>query len=580
MSTNPGSLRHYLLVLVMCAIALPIAWKLDAHASSFMLVVMISCLYGGRGPGIFAIILSALIFDFFFLPPPFHFVHSHDEFLRLGVSVTAMVLAAELIEAKRRSDTARSTLDAEFRLLAETCPDGIIIIDRSSVIQFANPAVTRLFGFQTDEVLGRPASFLLPTLQDGQSPAGEFSAVRKSGVSLDLEATCGHLEGKTTIFLRDISERKKAQRLLEENEENMRLILETIPGLVYSRSEAGDIEYANRRVTDYFGKSLEEIRAGAWTEALHPDEKESVLTAMQHNFALGKPYAMEDRRRRFDGIYRWFQTNFQPLKGPDGKVIRWYALLTDIEERRNAELSLQRTQAKLAQATQIATISEFAASVIHEISQPLSAMVANGQTCVRWLSANPPNNLSAKAAAERVVRDGKDAGGIIKGLRALFKRSSPQKSLVDLREVIDEVVALVRGRAERYQIVIDVQSTDNLPKITGDRIQLQQVLMNLISNAIDSMLAIDNNKPRKIWIRAQKQDGVLLTEVEDGGAGIADFNKVFDAFFTTKESGMGMGLSICKSIIEAHEGRLWGSPGPVTGAVFSFTIPYMAEDRE
>jgi C4-dicarboxylate-specific signal transduction histidine kinase len=346
MPKDYGRLKTYLLAVLACMIALPIAWELDAESSCFLLAAMVSSLYGGRGPGYLTVLVSSALFDFFFLLPRFHFLHSRESYLRLAVFIAAMILATELIAARRR-----------------------------------------------------------------------------------------------------------------------------------------------------------------------------------------------------------------------------------------AEESLRQTQAKLAQATQIATISEFSASVIHEISQPLSAMVTNGQTCVRWLSVDPPNLADAKAAAERIVRDGRDAGGIIKGLRALFRRSPPQKEPIDVRQLVNEVVALIRRRAERERIAVEVQLPKDLPKIVGDRIQLQQVLMNLVLNAMDSMQTI-TDRAKSLAIHSREQDGMVLTEITDQGVGIVDFSKVFDTFFTTKANGMGMGLSICKSIVEAHEGRLWGSPGPEAGTVFSFTIPKAREEAE
>jgi C4-dicarboxylate-specific signal transduction histidine kinase len=339
-------LKGYLLAVLVCAIALPIAWELDAPSSCFLLATMVSSLYGGRGPGLLTVLVSSVLFDLLFLLPRFQLFHSHESYLRLAVFIAAMILATELIAAKRRS-----------------------------------------------------------------------------------------------------------------------------------------------------------------------------------------------------------------------------------------EESLRQTQTKLAQAMQVATLSEFSASVIHEISQPLSAMVANGQTCVRWLSTNPPNIENAQAAAERVVRDGKDARGVIQGLRTLFRRSPPQKALVDLRPIVNEVVSLIRGRAESEKIAIEVQLPRDLPGIIGDRLQLQQVLMNLTLNAMDSMRTV-TDRLKTLIISTREQDGMVLTEVRDQGVGIQDFEKVFDAFFTTKEDGMGMGLSICKSIIEAHEGRLWGSPGPVAGTVFSFAIPRAREGKQ
>jgi C4-dicarboxylate-specific signal transduction histidine kinase len=281
---------------------------------------------------------------------------------------------------------------------------------------------------------------------------------------------------------------------------------------------------------------------------------------------------MEYRSRRYDGVYRWLHTSVQPLKNRDGEVIRWYALLTDVEDLRTMEESLRRTQAKLAQAAQIATVSELAASIVHEISQPISAMVANGQACLRWLDAAPPNPSGARTAAERIVRDGKDAGGIIKGLRSLFRQSAPEKTPLKLGPIVNEVRSLVRGRAERDGVTLEIHIPADLPYVHGDKLQLQQVLMNLVTNGIDAMEHVVG-KPKRLVVRARSDGASVLTEVEDSGTGVADFKAIFDSFFTTKEAGLGMGLSICRSIVEAHSGRIWGEPSSTGGSVLSFTVP-------
>jgi signal transduction histidine kinase len=199
-------------------------------------------------------------------------------------------------------------------------------------------------------------------------------------------------------------------------------------------------------------------------------------------------------------------------------------------------------------------------------------MVANGQACLRWLSADPPNVTNGTSAVERIVRDGKDAREIIKGLRTLFKRSSPQKTPLNLREIVDEVVFLTRSRVVREGVVMNVEIPDNLPRIMGDPIQLQQILLNLVSNGIEAM-HVNLDRPKNLIIRSQQRDEVVLTEVVDNGEGIPDPEQIFETFFTTKENGMGIGLPICKSIIEAHGGRMWASNGVPAGSVVSFAIP-------
>jgi signal transduction histidine kinase len=282
-------------------------------------------------------------------------------------------------------------------------------------------------------------------------------------------------------------------------------------------------------------------------------------------------------------FYVFFLTPRFSVFHPRGEFLRLFVFIVAmvlatelIAARHRAEESLRQTQTKLAQATQTATIAEFSASVVHEISQPLSAVVAHGQASLRWLQADPPDFANAQASVERIVRDGKDAVGIIKGLRTLFRRSPLQKAPIDLRPVVSEVVSLVRGRAEKDGVVVEVQLSKDLPLIFADRIQLQQVLMNLVLNGIESMRDV-TGRPKTLVIHSREQDEMLLVEVRDQGVGVENFDKIFETFFTTKESGMGMGLSVCRSIIEAHDGRLWGTPGPVAGTVFSFTIPVFRE---
>jgi C4-dicarboxylate-specific signal transduction histidine kinase len=253
------------------------------------------------------------------------------------------------------------------------------------------------------------------------------------------------------------------------------------------------------------------------------------------------------------------------------------AQLQMAQERLRVEESLRLTESKLARATQIATASQLATSIVHEISQPLSAMVANGQACLRWLAANPPNSEAARSGVERIVRDGKDAAEVIRGLRALFGHAALEKVELNLSGVIAEVVSLARARAAREGIVIEVLAPESLPHVVGDKIQLQQVLMNLVINGMEAMQS--SNQPKRLTIRSSRQDDMILTSVEDRGSGVEDFDAIFEAFVTTKAKGMGMGLAICRTIVEAHEGKLWGSPNPSGGTVFSFTLPCCIEEN-
>jgi PAS domain S-box-containing protein len=465
----------------------------------------------------------------------------------------------------------------EFQSLVEACPDCVLTIDNTSIIQYANPSVTRIFGYSISEIIGESVAFVLCDIEGYQDPIGEFTARHKSGKTLCVEATCGTLKAKRAVFIREISQGSSKTLRFGNDVETLRLILETLPALVYSRSPDGRVDYANHRATEYFGMTLEDICNGGWTDALHPDERESVLASIETNFSKREPYTMEYRRRRFDGEYRWFQTSVEPLKNSQGEVIKWYGLLTDVHDRRVAEEALRVTQMKLSDATQKAAMSEFAASVVHEISQPISAMVMNGHACLQWLAMRPPNLEDVRTAVERVVRDGSDAREIIESLRALFRRTPPRQSAVRFTRIIDEVIALTRNRFHMEHIRFDVCVDDHLSDVFVDHLQLQQVLMNLVLNALEAMHRILGVKT--ITIRARQEDGMLLTEVEDQGVGIGNADRIFDTFFTNKASGMGMGLSICRTIIEAHQGRLWCNAEKQDGAIFYFTVPLARREQ-
>jgi signal transduction histidine kinase len=268
------------------------------------------------------------------------------------------------------------------------------------------------------------------------------------------------------------------------------------------------------------------------------------------------------------------------LRNSNGRIVRWYTLVTDVEDRKNAEEALRRTQARLSQATQLATIGELAAAIAHEVNQPLSAVVANGHACLRWLLADPPNLAKAREAAERIVRDGKDAGEVVRRVRALFKRTAGENVPLDLNEVIGEVLHVLRGDAARRLIIVETDLDKSLPPVVGDRIQLQQVLLNLVLNGIEAMDTVVD-RPKNLFIRSGRESAdAVVVEIRDHGVGMESPEKAFEAFFTTKENGMGMGLAICRSIIDAHHGRLWVASGEGPGATVCFTIPVQSSGTQ
>jgi signal transduction histidine kinase len=237
------------------------------------------------------------------------------------------------------------------------------------------------------------------------------------------------------------------------------------------------------------------------------------------------------------------------------------------------EEALSSTQARLSRATQIATVGELAASIAHEVSQPLSAVVANGRACIQWLSAEPADVAKAKVAAERIIRDGKEAGEVVQHVRALFKKTALKRVALNVNEVIEEVLSLIRNETVKKRISVETELDKRLVPTLGDRVQLQQVIFNLLLNGIEAMEGVVG-RPKRLIIRSKMQNSnAILVEIRDYGTGVADSTKVFEAFYTTKEKGMGMGLSICRSIVEAHGGDLGISTSEGPGTTFFFSLP-------
>ncbi len=268
----------------------------------------------------------------------------------------------------------------------------------------------------------------------------------------------------------------------------------------------------------------------------------------------------------------------RPVLSASGDLDDYIGTTMDITERKRSEEALHNAQADLTRVARLTTIGELAASIAHEINQPIGAMVASGNACLLWLAKDPPQLDEARRAVERIVSDGHRAGDVIKSVRALAGTSAPVSAELDINAAIHEVLSMMRGELNQHDVTLETDLSDGLAPVMGDRVQLEQVVLNLILNAVDAMSAT-TGEPRVLRVRSQSgEPGTVLIVVEDSGPGIAPeaMDRLFEAFFTTKPSGMGMGLSICRSIINAHGGRLWALQNSPHGAVFQFTVPTAA----
>jgi PAS domain S-box-containing protein len=498
---------------------------------------------------------------------------------------------------------------------------------------------------------------------------------------------------------------QKAFDEIKKSEDRLRLVIDTIPTLVWRARPDGVPDFLNQPALDYTGLSFDQAETG-WPRAFHADDKKGMLVKWSTIRASGMPGELEARLRRFDGEYRWFLFRAVPLRNEQGNIVKWYGSSTDIEDRKRAEEELRRSEAKLVEAqrvsqtgsfvwnistgervgskeffrilgydqphsvtfemvlqrahpedrafveqaidraaragkdldyehrllmpdgsvkhvhvvahavrseagqlefigavvdvtatkqaeeklhkaqaelahvTRVTTLGELTASIAHEVNQPLAAVVANAEACLRWLDRESPDLVAARRSVEWVINDSCRASEVIRRVRALAKKSDIEKVPLDVNDVVREAVVLVQRELSSQLISLRTELAPSLPMILGDRVQLQQVIINLVMNGIEAMQPV-TDRQRELVIRSDQDEMRRVhVSVTDCGVGISAeiANRLFNAFFTTKSSGMGMGLSICRSIVEAHEGRLSISPNEGPGTTVQFVLPSQLEE--
>jgi PAS domain S-box-containing protein len=599
---------------------------------------------------------------------------------------------------------------------------------RSQKLIYRSPEVYQLFGFDPEREILSPESFRERILPEDRGRFSEMvqQAVRENK-DFEVDFRIDHPDGPTRYVHSvghplvnddgevielvgthiDVTEQHLAKEALQKafdeikkSEDRLRLVINTIPTLVWRADPDGVPDFLNQPALDYTGLSPDQAETG-WPRAFHPDDKKAMLVKWSAIRASGMPGELEARLRRFDGEYRWFLFRGVPLHDEQGNIVKWYGSSTDIEDRKRAEEELRRSEAKLVEAqrvsqtgsfvrnvatgeyigskeffrifgydqprsitfemvlqrahpedralvqhatdrasrdgsdldyehrllmpdgsvkyvhvvahavrdqrdqlefigavvdvtatkqaeeklhkaqaelahvTRVTTLGELTASIAHEVNQPLAAAVANAEACLRWLDRETPDLAAARRSVEWVINDSCRASEVIRRVRTLAKKSDIEKLPLDINDVVTEAIVLMRRELSSQSISLRTELAPSLPMILGDRVQLQQVIINLVMNAIEAMQSI-TDRPRRLMIRSgQDKTHRVHVSVIDSGVGISteNANRLFNAFFTTKSSGMGMGLSICRSIVEAHEGRLSASPNEGVGATFQFVLP-------
>jgi PAS domain S-box-containing protein len=370
-----------------------------------------------------------------------------------------------------------------------------------------------------------------------------------------------------------------AQRLqdlyesLQSSEDRLRRVINTIPAHVWSSLPDGSVDFINQRWLESTGQSIEKLLGSGWQSIVHPDDRTRYIAQWRSALATGEPLEIETRIWTAQRDYRWLLVRNVPLRDGHGAIVKWYGTGIDIEDRKRAEEALRKAQGDLAHANRVTTMGELCASLAHEINQPISGAITNASTLLRRLDREKTDIEGARAAAFLIIRDANRAAEIINRVRLFFRKGVVTRERLDVNEMIREMEILLHNEATQHSVLVQTKLAADVPLIVADRIQLQQVLMNLMINGIDAMKAVDG--PRQLTLGTQNDSNEhLLVSVEDTGIGLPpnQAGQIFNAFFTTKEHGTGMGLRISRTIIEAHGGRLWATDNHPRGASFHFTL--------
>jgi PAS domain S-box-containing protein len=380
----------------------------------------------------------------------------------------------------------------------------------------------------------------------------------------------------------DVDDEVRVQDELRERERFLWQLVETLPAMIVCSTPDGEPIYRSQQLRAFLGYGPEDLDGQGKSRlhttldaSIHPDDLADVKRDYGHALATSAPYARRHRLRRADGAWRWVETRAAPMRDAGGAIVQWTLICLDIDGEVKAQEALRRAQDTLARAAQAASLAELSASIAHEVNQPLAAIAANSGACLRWLSAAPPNLDRAPLTADRNVRDANGAAEVVSRIRALFRSAPEARAAADLDAVIREARELTAGETARREARVDVKVEAGLPPVSLDRVQIQQVLVNLIRNGLEAMDGIEGE--RRLTVRASRTAEGVRVEVCDSGPGLAFPERAFEAFFTTKPQGMGMGLAICRSIVEAHGGRLWAEANAPCGARFAFTLPVGVE---
>jgi PAS domain S-box-containing protein len=482
--------------------------------------------------------------------------------------------------------------EAKIRRLVEANIIGVFIGDFDGRILEANDAFLRIVGYDREDLAAgrinwkdltprdwreRDAQWIEEHKRTGVRPPIEKEYFRKDGRRVPvLLGSAAFEEGgnQSVAFVLDLTERKQSEEALRASEEQWKVVFENAPTMYFVVDSTFVILSANPFGAQQLGYTTDELIGRPVEILFHPADREQALrnaaVCLEH---IGRTLSWELRKIRKDGEMLWVRQTVKAMMIKNRPV--FLTACEDITEGKRAEEALRETQMQLAHANRVATMGQLTASIAHEVNQPIAATVTNAQAALRWLGAEPPNLGEARQALSRIVRDGDRGAAVVQRIRNLAKKATPRDQRVDINAAIREVIELTRSEATKNGVQVQTELASGVAVIQGDRVELQQVILNLILNALEAMGGTSEGA-RELQIGAETtESGEVLVAVRDSGPGLAPatLEHLFKAFHTTKPNGLGLGLSICRSIIEGHGGRLWASANAPRGAVFQFTLP-------
>jgi len=480
--------------------------------------------------------------------------------------------------------------------IVDAALDCIVTIDHEGCITEFNPAAEQAFGYRRDEVLRKHLADVIipPSLREkhrqgfahylatGQARVLgkriEMTAVHADGSEFPVELAITRipLEGPPSFtgYLRDITERKRAEQELRRSEAFLAEAqhLSRIGSFSW-RVPTDEITWSEQLYRIFQIDQDAQVTFELIGTRIHPEDLSVFQEHIERCRRNSSDLQLEFRLQMPDGAVKYVHV-VAHIRGDHGQQ-EYIGAVQDVTERRSSEEALSKARSELSRVARVTSLGVLTASIAHEVNQPLSGIVTNASTCLRMLAADPPNVEGARETARRTIRDGNRASEVISRLRSLYGKKDPTIESVDLNEATREVLALSSSELQRNRVIVQQELADDLPRVAGDRVQLQQVILNLLRNASEAMSAVDG-RSRQLVIRTEAdEDGHVRLTVKDAGVGFTPqaADRLFESFYTTKNDGMGIGLSVSRSIIESHHGRLWAAPNDGPGSTFSFSVP-------